>query len=77
MNKLLWSLTMKKKKVIKFPAQFIVHWPSGPVKACHKHAQSLIGMGKILGSHIVASEIDDTKTYECINCVNEAKVTND
>ena len=56
---------------IKYPATCVVHWPSGPVMACDEHARQIIGMGKFLGSHIVATKLTDPA--ECSNCVNEKK----
>lgn len=61
----------KKKKKIKYPATHIVHWMTDPHYACEKHANQLVGVGGIMGGHIVVSLAD--KGYECINCKNEAK----
>jgi len=49
----------------------MVHWPSGPVACCEKHARELIGLGQFMGGHIVATKLTDPA--ECANCVNEAK----
>lgn len=56
-----------------FPATFLVHWPTGPVPACVRHARGLINLGRVLGSHIVATAAPDGS--RCENCVNEAKAT--
>jgi len=53
------------------PATCMVHWPSGPVACCEKHARELIGLGQFMGGHIVATKLTDPA--ECANCVNEAK----
>lgn len=54
-----------------FPATHVVHWPSGPVVACDKHAKLMKALGEHLGGHIALTLI--TEPAECINCVNEAK----
>ena len=51
------------------PATHKVHWPTGPVDCCEKHAQELIGLGNFLGSHIVATEAEEGA--HCTNCLNE------
>lgn len=53
-----------------FPATHIVHWPSGPVTACEHHARTLIGLGRFMGSHVIATEAPEGS--ECSNCKNEA-----
>lgn len=53
----------------KYPATVIVHWPSGPLAACDKHANALIGISKILGSHVVATKLEEEA--DCTNCRNE------
>lgn len=63
-----------KKLIPEYPATHIVHWPSGPVYACEKHAQGIINIGKILGFHIVASAANPG--HECMNCINEQKINN-
>lgn len=55
----------------KFPATKTVHWPSGPTEACEVHAAQLVGLGRILGSHVGVSEAPEGA--ECANCANEAK----
>lgn len=62
---------MKKKVKIKYPASCVVHWPSGPEACCDQHARALIGLGNMLGSHVVATKLE-TST-ECSHCVNEKK----
>ena len=57
-------------KKIKYPATCVIHWASGPVFCCDKHAKGLILVGEHLGTHVVATKLD--KEAECSNCVNEA-----
>lgn len=57
----------------KYPATCIVHWASGPVACCDKHARSLISLGNMLGSHVVATKLEDDR--ECGNCRSEEEVT--
>lgn len=52
-----------------YPATKMVHWPSGPVPACEKHAQALVNLGAFLGSHIFAAEYQGDEP--CGNCENE------
>lgn len=59
-------------EAIKYPATCIIHWPSGPVNACDEHARLIIGMGKFLGSHVVATKLE--APAECGNCINENKI---
>lgn len=49
----------------------VVHWPTGPVAVCADHGEQLIGLGRFLGSHIVATAYIGVPV-ECTNCVNEA-----
>lgn len=56
---------------IKYPATCVVHWATGPVECCDEHARQLIGLGNMLGSHVVATKLSGKA--ECSNCVNEAK----
>ena len=57
---------------IKFPATRTVHWPSGPVDCCEKHARQLAGLNEALGGgHIAHTHAPEGA--ECVNCVNEAK----
>lgn len=56
---------------IKYPATCIVHWASGPINCCQEHANQLIGIGRVLGSHVISTIL--LEPSECINCVNEAK----
>ncbi len=58
------------KEETKYLATCWVYWPSGPVACCDKHAQALIGLGKMVGSHIVATKIE--QKIECGNCKNES-----
>ena len=56
---------------IKHPATFVVHWATGPVNACVEHANKIIGIGRFLGTHVVATKLSEPA--ECENCVNENK----
>ena len=58
----------------KFPAQYIVHCPSGPTYACEEHAKGIQGLMGFMGAHTVVEEVKviDGK-HECMNCKNEAK----
>lgn len=63
---------MQQDKPNIFPATCTVHWASGPVNTCEKHALALIGLGKMLGSHIVATVLKSPA--ECSNCKAEASL---
>ncbi len=52
------------------PATHIVHWPTGPTACCDDHARQLIGLGRFLGAHVVATTL--AEPAECANCANEA-----
>ena len=54
-----------------YPAKVMVHWPSGPIAACGKHASGLKSMGEMLGSHIAITHLE--KPAGCFNCKNEMK----
>jgi len=54
----------------KFPATVIVHWPTGPVAACIEHSMQLLGLSRMLGSHVGVSIAPEGN--ECGNCRNEA-----
>lgn len=60
---------MSEATEIKFPATVMVHWPSGPVPACHEHAAQLHALGKFMGGHVVSTTL--TEPAECANCINE------
>ena len=53
----------------RYPATCMVHWPTGPVPCCHKHANGLLALAGMLGSHVVSTVIEDGP--ECTNCLNE------
>lgn len=57
-----------------FPANQIVHMPSGEVPACDTHANQLRGMAGFLGFHAATTEAP--KDAACINCINEDKAAN-
>lgn len=54
---------------IKYPADRVVHWPTGPVNCCETHGAQLVGLGNMLGSHIAVTKLE--KPAECSNCANE------
>lgn len=60
---------MASETTIKYPATCNVHWATGPVPCCDKHAKELIHLGKFLGGHVVATKLESE--VECSNCVNE------
>jgi hypothetical protein len=51
-------------------ATTIVHWVSGPVLACDKHADQLAKLGAFLGIDVATSPCNGGV---CSNCVNESK----
>lgn len=51
-------------------ATTIVHWISGPVLACDKHAGQLAKLGAFLGIDVATSPCNGGV---CSNCVNEFK----
>ena len=53
-----------------YPATRVVHWPSGPVDACEKHARQLVGLANMLGSHVGVGVA--LPGAQCSNCINEA-----
>lgn len=59
------------KEKIKYPATCVVHWPTGPVNCCEKHAKSLVIAGNYLGGHVVVTKL--TEKAECSDCVSENK----
>lgn len=61
--------------LIAFPATHVVHWPSGPVHACKKHASAIVGLGNIMGGHTAVTASDGQ--HQCMNCKNEAGVDDD
>jgi hypothetical protein len=56
----------------KYPATMLVYWTTGAVPCCDKHGQALIGLGRMLGGHTIATKLEEP--MECTNCVNENKV---
>ena len=60
---------MKDETPIKYPATCTVHWATGPVVCCEKHARALINLGNMIGFHIVATKLEEEA--ECKNCVNQ------
>lgn len=63
---------MSEEKQTKYPAGFIIHWPTGPVNACLIHANGIVKLGKFMGSHIAVT-FGDMWEDECFNCKNEAE----
>ena len=57
----------------KYPSTKVVHCVSGPVYACESHGNQLINLGNIMGSHTIATRIEDETYHECINCKNESR----
>lgn len=55
----------------RFPTTHRVHWPTGPVDCCKKHAAKLVKVGSIMGYVIAVTELDPEDWGECINCINE------
>lgn len=56
----------------KYPATVTVHWPTGPVPACDRHASELLKLSNFLGSHVAVTGL--SKPAECANCMSEAAV---
>lgn len=54
-----------------FPASQIVHWATGPVYCCDRHATALKNLGSVLGVHVHAENLSELR--ECSNCKNEAE----
>ena len=61
----------KGERMLKHPAEFTVHTPTGPVHSCFKHARQIEGFMRMLGAHTHAVKAPDG--VECANCINEAK----
>ena len=61
--------------MLKHPAEFTVHTPTGPVHSCVKHARQIEGLMRMLGAHTHAVKAPDG--VECANCINEAKAKGD
>lgn len=56
---------------VSYPAELVVHTPSGPVPACEKHAQAIKAVMAICGAHVCI--VPAPLGLDCTNCVNEAK----
>ncbi len=56
-------------KEIKYAATCVIHWATGPVNCCDKHANGLKNLGAMLGTHVACTKLETEE--ECINCVNE------
>lgn len=63
------NVSYKEEKAIKYPAGFIVHWATGPVHKCDKHAQNWVAVGEHLGIHVPVTIGDVSQT--CSDCENE------
>lgn len=48
-----------------------VHWATGPVLTCDRHAEGLKNIGRALGMHVHAEDYEGDEP--CINCVKEDK----
>ena len=57
------------KTKIKYPADRTVHWATGPVECCEKHANGIVALGNMLGIHVRVTKLE--RESECSNCVNE------
>lgn len=55
-----------------FPATRVVHWPSGPVPCCDRHAHELRGLASFLGTYL-GPDTMPAAGVECTNCVNASK----
>jgi len=51
--------------MLKHPAEFTVHTPTGPVHCCVKHARQIEGLMRMLGAHTHAVKAPDG--VECAN----------
>lgn len=60
------------KEKTNFPAPFVAHWASGPVDCCQSHANQLVGLGGIMGSHVSVTQ-NTNPDAQCTNCINEEK----
>lgn len=60
---------MLKKLAEKYPAEVIVHWPTGPVSMCKNHAGGLVQIGNVMGSHTVVTELAEND--HCVTCKQE------
>lgn len=49
---------------------FLVHWVTGPVPCCRKHALALMGLAKTMGFSVPVSE-NPPPSLTCPNCENE------
>lgn len=58
------------EETIKYPADRVVHWASGPVNTCEEHGNQLLTVAKVLGTHVAVTTLDEPA--ECKNCVSEA-----
>jgi hypothetical protein len=57
------------ESLVAYPAVMLVHWPTGPVACCAVHGGQLLGLGRFLGSHVVATALPEPAA--CVNCANE------
>ena len=48
-----------------------VHWATGPVLTCDRHADDLKGIGRALGMHVHVEDYEGDEP--CANCVNYEK----
>jgi hypothetical protein len=54
-----------------FPAQVVVHTPSGTTNACERHAHAVANVMRVLGAHVNTTPAEPGA--QCDNCINEAK----
>jgi len=57
-------------KKVKYPAPFIIHWPSRSIECCKEHADGLISLSKIISVDITITKNTNRKT-ECEDCIIE------
>ena len=55
---------------LEYPATATVHWPSGPVDACHQHARELVALSSFMGAHVAVTHAP--AGAQCSNCMNES-----
>ena len=54
----------------KYPAAYVVQWPTGPQTLCAEHARTLIAVGRYLGNSVSASPV--TAPALCSSCQVES-----
>jgi hypothetical protein len=60
------------------PTPYIVHWASGDVACCRKHANALLILAMDMGSNISGMASPNPNPFtECSNCQNELAKNHD